>query len=83
MLKAYVIQSGFLSASINIERGCRQGDPIVPYLFILCAQILCYMIIQNKKIRGINFNNTEIKISICRRHHFDLGRSGCLTPRST
>ena len=62
-VKAYVIQSGFLSASINIERGCRQGDPIAPYLFILCAQILCYMIIQNKKIRGINFNNTEIKIS--------------------
>ena len=62
-VKAYVIQSGFLSAFINIERGCRQGDPIAPYLFILCAQILCYMIIQNKKIRGINFNNTEIKIS--------------------
>ena len=62
-VKAYVIQSGFLSASINIERGCRQGDPIALYLFILCAQILCYMIIQNKKIRGINFNNTEIKIS--------------------
>ena len=62
-VKAYVIQSAFLSASINIERGCRQGDPIVPYLFILCAQILCYMIIRNKKIRGINFNNTEIKIS--------------------
>ena len=54
-VKAYVTQSGFLSASINIERGCRQGDPIAPYLFILCAQILCYMIIQNKKIRGINF----------------------------
>ena len=30
---------------------------------LLCAQILCYMIIQNKKIRGINFTNTEIKIS--------------------
>ena len=35
----------------------------MPYLFILSAQISCYMIIQNKKIRGINFNNTKIKIS--------------------
>ena len=46
--KAYVIQSGFLSVSIYIEQGCQQGDPIALYLFIMCAQILCYMIIQNK-----------------------------------
>ena len=46
--------------SINIERGYGEGDPIARYRIILCAQILCYLIIQNKKI---NFNNTEIKIS--------------------
>ena len=54
-VKAYVIQSGFLSASINIEQGCRQGEPIAPYLFILCAQILCYMIIPNKKNKRHKF----------------------------
>ena len=62
-IKAYVTQSGFLSDPINIECGCRQGDPIAPYLFIICAQILCLMIIHNESIRGISFNNAEIKLS--------------------
>ena len=62
-IKAYVTQSGFLSDPINIECGCRQGDPIAPYLFIICAQILCLMIIHHESIRGISFNNAEIKLS--------------------
>ena len=62
-IKAYVTQSGFLSDPINIERGCWQGDPIAPYLFIICAQILCLMIIHNESIRGISFNNADIKLS--------------------
>ena len=62
-IKAYVTQSGFLSDSINIERGCRQGDPIAPYVFIICAQILYLMVIHNENIVGITFNNAEIKLS--------------------
>ena len=34
-IKATVLQSGFLSEFINIEKGCRQGDPIEVYLFII------------------------------------------------
>ena len=62
-IKVYVIQSSFLSDPINIECGCRQGDPIAPCLFIICAQILCFMVMHNRNIKGISFNNTEIKMS--------------------
>ena len=48
---------------INIEHGCRQGDPISPYLFIIAAQVLTILILNNKKIKGIFCGSTEIKLS--------------------
>ena len=48
--RASVLQSGFLSEQFDIQRGCRQGDPIAPYLFILCAEILAILIKQNKDL---------------------------------
>jgi hypothetical protein len=61
--RASVLQSGFLSEQFDIQRGCRQGGPIAPYLFILCAEILAVLIKQNKDIKGIYVKNTEHKIS--------------------
>ena len=40
-----------------------RGDPISPYLFILCVEILAIMIRQNKHIKGIFIGETEYKIS--------------------
>lgn len=61
--KASVLQCGHLSEQINIQRDCRQGDPIAPYLFLLCAEILSILIKQNNNIKGIFVNNKEHNIS--------------------
>ena len=52
-ITASIQQCGCLSDFFNIGKGCRQGDPIAAYLFILCAQILYLMIENNTEIKGI------------------------------
>ena len=62
-IKSSVTVNGQLSQWFAIQRGCRQGDPISSYLFVLCVEILSIMIRQNKNIKGIFIGETEYKIS--------------------
>jgi hypothetical protein len=62
-INASVIVNGKASQNFSIEKGCRQGDPISPYLFILCVELLACKIRENDKIRGIKIGETECKIS--------------------
>lgn len=62
-IKTCIIQNGIISDYFYPQRGCRQGDPISPYLFLLCAEILGTIIRNNKDIKGIKIGDTEYKIS--------------------
>ena len=50
---------GYLSDFFKCERGCRQWDPISPYLFILCVELLSLAVKRNENIKGIKINNVE------------------------
>ena len=58
-----VSQSGYFSSFFATGRGCHQGDPLSPYLFIICAEFLSTLIRNNKRIKGLFVNETELKIS--------------------
>ena len=58
-----IIQNRFMSDFLKARKGCRQGDPISPYIFILCAEILGKMIRSSRTTKGININGKEFKLS--------------------
>ena len=53
----------FLSNLVPIERGCRQGDPIAPYLFLLVAEVLGCLIETSQEITGIKIGNNMYKLT--------------------
>ena len=42
--RAITVVNGNISTPFDIKRGCRQGDPILGYLFILVLEILGLML---------------------------------------
>jgi hypothetical protein len=58
-----IIINGNISKPFQIQRSCRQGDPLSPYIFVLCAEILSLMIRQNRDINGISIKDIHFKIT--------------------
>lgn len=51
-----ILINGQTSSSFNLERGLKQGDPLSPYLFILCDDVLSGLIhkgVSKKEIHGL------------------------------
>ena len=62
-IKSTVIVNNSPTLWFPIKRGCRQGDPISPYIFLICSEVLACMIRQNPYIKGYKMFNTETKIT--------------------
>ena len=59
-INSCVHMNGQYSQRFDVKRGTRQGDPLSPYLFLICAELLASVIRQNENIHGMNILDEEI-----------------------
>ena len=62
--QAVVNHCGNISTRFNIGRGCRQGDPIASYLFIICIEILAHKLIKDQGVKGFEIGNLSHLLEI-------------------
>jgi hypothetical protein len=55
--------NGWLTYRCSINRGVRQGDPLSPYVFILCVELLGNAVRKHEGIKGITIQGKDYKIN--------------------
>ena len=70
--KSYIINIGFISEAISMEKGIFQGCPISPLLFLCAIEALVIQIRGNDLIKGLKVGDLEKKVSLLAddRHAF-------------
>ena len=64
---SYILQNGYKVEPVALGTGCRQGDPVSPYLFVIAAEILSEYIRNNQNIKGLDVVGVEQKkLAVCR-----------------
>ena len=66
--KAFIKINGFLSETVHIQRGIRQGCPLSCLVFIICTEFMSLYLKQSENIHGIKVNvdhdtTTELRIT--------------------
>ena len=58
-----LMYNGHVSDKIMLERSCRQGDPLSPYIFLIVIECALEIIRSNRNIKGVKIGEEEYKIS--------------------
>ena len=58
-----VEQNGYLYSKILLSRGCRQGDPLTSYIFVICSEILAQVVRGCEEVKGIEILGKEFQLS--------------------
>lgn len=48
-----LLLNGNISGKVSLSRGLRQGDPLSPFIFILCSEVLTRLLEKDHRIQGI------------------------------
>ena len=56
-------QNCSLSEFFNVQRDFKQQDPLSPYIFLICAEILGILVQKSREIKGLTIDDTEYRLS--------------------